>query len=143
MHPLPLSGLAGLATALACEAVVLSPFLLGAWFLAGLRGRRTFAVALGGLARRRPRQGFWPQALAVITVACGLATSWTGLDAALLGLPLAFGPDSHGRPLARAAAEFIPAFASRNGQAATGASNAPGAQHGPVLSKDEIRGNAR
>ena len=112
LHPAALSGLGAAAAALACELVVLSPVLFGAWLLAGLRGRRALAAALGGTARRRPRQGLWPYAALIVTVACGLATCWTGLDAALLGLPLAFGPDAQGRPLARAAAEFIPAFAT-------------------------------
>lgn len=112
LHPAPLSGLGAVAAALACELAVLSPVIFGAWLLAGLRGRRALAAALGGSARRRPRQGLWPYAASIVTVTCGLATCWTGLDAAPLGLPLAAGPDAHGRPLARAAAEFIPAFAT-------------------------------
>ena len=117
LHPAALSGLGAAAAALACELVVLSPVLLGVWFLAGLRGRRALATALGSSARRRPRQGFWPYAASVVTVTLGLATCWIGLDAAQLGLPLAFGPDAHGRPLARAASDFIPAFTLTSGEA--------------------------
>lgn len=132
MHPAPLSGLAGYAAAVACEAAVLSPFLLVAWFLAGLRGRRALAAALGGLARRRPRQGFWPLAASMVTVALGLAICWTGVDAAQLGLPLAIGPDASGRPLARAAADFIPAFTIPGGGAASRQSNEQGVGRTPA-----------
>ena len=79
----------GITAVFLAELVAVLPVVLLAWVVAGQVGRRQLRTGVGGLARRRPRQGRWPVLGLLLEMVSGWSAAALRLDAAPMGLPLA------------------------------------------------------
>lgn len=94
--------------------VAIAP-VIAVWLAAGASGRRGVLGAVGGRAGRRPRQGAWPWAAAILALGLHAVVLGSLPGARALGLPLVEAPPPG----------HAPGIAARGGSAPPSASSAP------------------